>query len=74
MTETTMIRGRARRAGLLRFALSAFALLGVSTAAPAAINPDDLLPVDEAFALTAQAAPTADGISIHWKIADGYYL
>ena len=39
----------------------------------AAIDPDDLLPVDEAFALQAEATP--DGaIGIRWDIADGYYL
>ncbi|MEL1265489.1 protein-disulfide reductase DsbD [Pseudoxanthomonas putridarboris] len=42
-------------------------------AARAAITQDDLLPVDEAFALTA-TAPSRDRIEIHWKIADGYYL
>ncbi len=73
MTETTMLRDRAHRAGLLHLALSAFALLGWTTSATAAINPDDLLPVDEAFVLTAQA-PSAGRIDIHWKIADGYYL
>ncbi|MDI9237601.1 protein-disulfide reductase DsbD [Lysobacter sp. LF1] len=41
--------------------------------ANAAIDPDDLLPVDEAFALRAEAAGP-DRIEIHWQIADGYYL
>ncbi|SOD52758.1 Thiol:disulfide interchange protein DsbD [Pseudoxanthomonas wuyuanensis] len=34
---------------------------------------DDLLPVDQAFALSA-AAPSRDRIEVQWKIADGYYL
>lgn len=43
-------------------------------AAPArAINPDDLLPVDQAYALSAEAAGP-DSVRVHWKIADGYYL
>jgi thiol:disulfide interchange protein DsbD len=43
-------------------------------AAPArAVDPADLLPVDEAFALTA-SAPSRDRIELDWKIADGYYL
>ena len=41
-------------------------------ASPAQINPDDLLPVDEAFALSA----SVDGaeVVLDWRIADGYYL
>ncbi len=38
-----------------------------------AIDESDLLPVDEAFALSADATG-ADSVRIHWKIADGYYL
>ena len=41
--------------------------------AQAAVDESDLLPVDQAFALTA-TAPTRDRIELHWKIADGYYL
>jgi thiol:disulfide interchange protein DsbD len=43
-------------------------------AAPAwAISEDDLLPVDEAFVLSA-SAPSRDRIELQWKIHDGYYL
>jgi len=55
---------------------SLFILVSVSAlfAAPArAVDPADLLPVDEAFALTA-TAPSRDRIELDWKIADGYYL
>ena len=45
----------------------------MSSAASAAITQDELLPVDEAFVLTA-TAPARDRIEIHWKITDGYYL
>ncbi len=52
-------------------------LLCLSAALPpparAAVDQDDLLPVDEAFVLTA-SAPTRDRIEVSWKIADGYYL
>jgi len=42
-------------------------------ALPAAAADDSgLLPVDQAFVLTAEA--TDQGIALHWKIADGYYL
>ncbi len=41
--------------------------------ARAAVDESDLLPVDQAFALTA-TAPARDRIELHWKIADGYYL
>jgi thiol:disulfide interchange protein DsbD len=69
MTESISLR---LRGALLTLSLTATALLA-TTPAHAAINPDDLLPVDEAFALRAQA-PTGDRIEIHWRIADGYYL
>jgi thiol:disulfide interchange protein DsbD len=38
-----------------------------------AIDEDDLLPVDEAFVLSARAV-AANRIEVNWKIADGYYL
>ena len=43
-----------------------------STLAQAQINPDDLLPVEEAFALSAEA--DGEEIRLSWRIADGYYL
>src|SRR5690606_32811664 len=49
------------------------ALLALFVAPAQAVDPDDLLPVDEAFALTAEA-PARDRIELDWKIADGYYL
>ncbi|MEJ1097317.1 MULTISPECIES: protein-disulfide reductase DsbD [unclassified Pseudoxanthomonas] len=49
-------------------------LAGTWPSAPAlAVDVDDLLPVDQAFELSAKA-PTRDRIEIEWKIADGYYL
>jgi thiol:disulfide interchange protein len=39
----------------------------------AAVDESDLLPVDQAFALSAEAT-APDAIRIRWKIADGYYL
>ncbi|MGH8082037.1 MAG: protein-disulfide reductase DsbD domain-containing protein, partial [Lysobacter sp.] len=64
-------RGRRLRAGL---AALAFATLASLLSAPAlAVNEEDLLPVDEAFAVSADAdAP--DRIAISWKVAKGYYL
>lgn len=59
------------RALLSLVLLSLTALL--APAASAAITQDDLLPVDEAFVLTA-TAPTRDRIEIRWKITEGYYL
>jgi thiol:disulfide interchange protein len=38
-----------------------------------AVDESDLLPVDQAFAVSAEAA-APDAVRIHWKIADGYYL
>jgi len=55
-------------------ALLACACMAVACFAPAwAVSEADLLPVDQAFALTA-SAPSADRIELRWKIADGYYL
>ena len=50
----------------------AVALASVSATA-AAVDEDDLLPVDEAFALSARAAGPGR-IEVRWRIADGYYL
>lgn len=55
----------------LRLALLVLPL--VAAPASAAIDPEDLLPVDEAFALRAES-PSPDRIEIRWRIADGYYL
>lgn len=37
------------------------------------IDPDDLLPVEQAFALTTRAL-SAERIELRWQIAEGYYL
>lgn len=57
---------------LLAFLLLSLASL-LAPVASAAITQDDLLPVDDAFVLTA-TAPARDRIEIRWKITDGYYL
>ena len=54
---------------LLLFTVSPFAAWPVA----AAIDESDLLPVDEAYVLSAEAT-AADTVRIRWKIADGYYL
>lgn len=57
----------------LRAFLATLALLAcVPSAAAQSLGVDDLLPVDEAFALTTRATP--EGIELRWAIADGYYL
>ena len=48
-------------------------LLFAALPAAAAINESDLLPVDQAYVLSAEAT-AADAVRIRWKIADGYYL
>jgi len=63
---------RTRAARLLSF-LMPFALAFAAMPASAAIDPDDLLPVDDAFALRAEAS-SPERIEISWRIADGYYL
>jgi len=50
------------------------ALAGLLATLPAlAVDESDLLPVDQAFVLSA-SAPSRDRIEVRWKIADGYYL
>ncbi|UYB51943.1 protein-disulfide reductase DsbD [Xanthomonas sp. AM6] len=53
--------------------LAALCLLAAAAFPALAISEKDLLPVDQAFVLTAQA-PERGRIELHWKIADGYYL
>lgn len=53
-----------------RYALLAAGLLGLTQAQA---QDDELLRVEEAFALTTQVAGR-DSIQLQWKIADGYYL
>ncbi len=52
------------------------AILGASLIsvqlAHAAVNPDDLLPAEQAFAPTVQVSD--QGVQVQFKIADGYYL
>lgn len=71
MTDAIAFRSPRLHRALLNLFLAASAV--VAMPAMAAIDPEDLLPVDEAFALRAEA-PTADRIEIRWHIADGYYL
>ena len=53
--------------------LAAFLLLLGASAPALAIDEDELLPVDQAFALDARAT-SRDRIELQWRIADGYYL
>ena len=54
--------------------IRASAVLLLAFVAPAqAVDEKDLLPVDDAFALSA-SAPERGRIELHWRIAEGYYL
>lgn len=66
---------RSRRSGWLTSLGQAAVLLAASIAAPAlaAIDEKDLLPVDEAFVLSAQQEAPGQ-IAVNWKVAEGYYL
>ena len=46
---------------------------GLSAGAAGAVDESELLPVDEAFALSVDA-PAPGRVALHWRIADGYYL
>ena len=52
---------------------AAFCLLSLAALPALAINEKDLLPVDQAFALRAEAL-SRDRIELRWDIAPGYYL
>lgn len=61
---------------MFRRLIGALALLLPLTAAlpaAAAIDEDDLLPVDQAYVLSAQASGP-DAVAVRWTIAEGYYL
>ena len=67
-----------RRAGLKRFArISGFILLAAGLAAGTVhaqgVNPEDLLPIQDAFRLQA-TAPSRDRVQISFEVAEGYYL
>jgi thiol:disulfide interchange protein DsbD len=62
------------RRGLRHIVIAAFALsFALWPALACAVDEKDLLPVDQAFALRAQATE-ADRIELRWTIAPGYYL
>ncbi len=50
------------------------ALLVLPAALAAQINPDDLLPVEEAFVLSAELTEDNRAVELHWRVADGYYM
>ena len=54
--------------------LFAVLLAGGLVPASAQIDPDDLLPVEEAFALSSETVDDGRAIRIAWDIADGYYM
>jgi thiol:disulfide interchange protein len=62
-----------RAAGWRRWLAPWLLALALPTAPALAIDESDLLPVDEAFVLSARA-PSRERIEIDWKIAEGYYL
>ncbi|MGE8279397.1 MAG: protein-disulfide reductase DsbD family protein [Stenotrophomonas sp.] len=53
--------------------IAALCLLSLSALPALAVSEKDLLPVDQAFALTAEAS-SRDQIELRWDIAPGYYL
>ncbi len=71
-TEGLTGPGRRRRFVAPLMASLAALLLLACQASPAQINPDDLLPVEQAFSL--QAAVEGDEVMLDWAIAEGYYL
>ena len=66
-------RPRARLRRLFWAGLACLAAAGLAEAQAAGVDPKDLLPVDEAFVLSAEAKD-ANTVELRWRIADGYYL
>lgn len=56
-----------------RLARSLASLLFFAALPVLAVDESDLLPVDQAFAVSAEAT-APDAVRVRWKIADGYYL
>lgn len=54
--------------------LTVLLLMWLANASMAQINPADLLPVEEAFALEARLADDERSVSLNWRVAEGYYL
>ncbi|UNK43005.1 protein-disulfide reductase DsbD [Luteimonas sp. S4-F44] len=69
LSQAARIRRQACRTWYGRLAVALLATVSPATA----VDFDDVLPVDEALALSATAV-AHDRIEIRWKIADGYYL
>ncbi|RBD92838.1 cytochrome C biogenesis protein, partial [Xanthomonas oryzae pv. oryzae] len=61
------------RCALLAAPVFAASLVLSPAPAQAAVTEADLLPVDQAFVLSA-TADSRDRIALNWKIAPGYYL
>jgi len=74
MPPTSISIRRARGIAASRLLLAAGTFLAALLPGPAlAVDPDDLLPVDQAFPLTV-SAPSPDRIEVRWRVAEGYYL
>ncbi|MCF7223283.1 protein-disulfide reductase DsbD family protein [Marilutibacter chinensis] len=69
----TRLRNAPARQRASAVMLALLALLMPPLPVQAAVDEEELLPVDEAFVLSASAS-AADTITVQWKIADGYYL
>ncbi|MFN2334231.1 MAG: protein-disulfide reductase DsbD domain-containing protein, partial [Wenzhouxiangellaceae bacterium] len=62
----------AQAVSLVRMWIAALLLAPLS--AFSQIDPDDLLPIEQAFALSARMSADDRAVRIHWDVADGYYL
>ena len=65
--------GSGWRRGLAAWLVGAACAGAFAPGSARAVDEKDLLPVDQAFALSA-SAPAPGRVQLQWKIADGYYL
>lgn len=74
MTTPSLSRTAALTFKRIGHGLIALLLLWLASPTTAQINPADLLPVEQAFALEARLSGDQRSVELNWRIADGYYL
>ena len=74
MTTSSLSRTATLTFKRIGHGLIALLLLWLASPTTAQINPADLLPVEQAFALEARLSGDQRSVELNWRIAEGYYL